>query len=130
MPLNPNLQLPIGERLRLRRIEVLGKGLRETAALLNIAPAHLTDIEKGRRNPSEDLLLRVAAIYRVEEAELRAGWSRPQGVVAEVASQSPVTADKVPEFLRQARNLNAEQWDRLIKQAKKMSADDSEGPRP
>lgn len=117
----PPSSLPIGEVLRVRRVEGLKKGLRETARLLNIAPAHLTDIEKGRRNPSEELLMRICRVYGLAEAELRAGWSRPEAIVDEVASQDAVTAAKVPEFLRTARNLTPEQWNNLIRQAERMA---------
>ncbi len=112
---------PIGERMRRQRVEVLNKGLREMAKLLDIAPAHLTDLEKGRRTPSEALLLRMTEAYKLPEAELRAGWSRPDAIVSEVASQDAVTAEKVPEFLRTARKLSPEQWDQLIRHAKRMT---------
>jgi len=112
---------PIGELLRQQRVEKLGKGLREMAGILGIAPAHLTDLEKGRRNPSEELLNKIAAAYRIPIAELRAGWSRPDEIVKEVASQDATTAQKVPEFLRTARNLSPDQWDRIIQQAKGMA---------
>lgn len=115
----------LGAALRAHRVEKLGKGLRETAAKLGIAAPHLTDIEKGRRAPSEELLVKIARVYGIDEARLRAGWNKPEAVVGEVASQDPTTAAKVPEFLRTAKDLKPEQWDRLIKQAKKMS--DSEG---
>ena len=123
----PPSNLPIGEALRVRRIEGLKKGLRETARLLNIAPAHLTDIEKGRRNPSEDLLMRICRVYGIAEAELRAGWSRPEAIVDEVASQDAVTAAKVPEFLRTARKLTPEQWNQLIRQARRMTGEKGKG---
>jgi transcriptional regulator with XRE-family HTH domain len=113
--------VPIGDRLRTQRVEILGKGLREMAGLLEIAPAHLTDIEKGRRTPSESLLMRISKAYRVAEAELRAAWSRADAIVAEVANQDAVTATKVPAFLRTARKLTPEQWDKLIDQASKMT---------
>jgi hypothetical protein len=93
------------------------------AKLLEIAPAHLTDIEKGRRTPSEVLLLRFVLAYGIPEAQLRAGWNRPEMVVGEVASQNPTTAEKVPEFLRTARNLTAEQWDKIIHQASKLASE-------
>jgi transcriptional regulator with XRE-family HTH domain len=111
----------IGERLRTQRVEVLGKSIRDLARLLESAPIHLSDIENGRRCPSEELLIKIARVYGVPEAELRAGFSRPDSVVAEVASESTVAAAKVPEFLRTARGLNAEQWDTLIRQAKKIN---------
>lgn len=117
-----NEERPVGEVLRQRRIEVLNKGLREMAAILAIAPAHLTDIEKGRRTPSEDLLMRIAKAYGIAEAELRAGWNRAQGIVTEVANQDALTADKVPEFLRSARKLSPQQWDQLIEQARRLSS--------
>lgn len=110
----------IGDVLRKQRIDVLQKGLREMAGELGIAPAHLTDLEKGRRTPSQDLLLRIAKAYRIPEAELRAGWSRAEEVVNEIATQDSVTAEKVPAFLRTARKLTPDQWDRLIEQARKM----------
>ncbi|MFT3784741.1 MAG: helix-turn-helix transcriptional regulator [Tepidisphaeraceae bacterium] len=118
---------PIGERLRLKRVEVLGKGLREMAGLLSIAPAHLTDIEKGRRTPSEELMLRIAERYKMPIAELRAAWSRPDQIVGEVANQDATTATKVPEFLRTARNLTPEQWDKMIAQAKKLAGEKGRG---
>lgn len=113
---------PIGDILRARRVEVLKKGLREMAAILTIAPAHLTDIEKGRRTPSQDLLMRICKAYGIPEADLRSGWSRADIVVAEVATQDSVTAEKVPEFLRTARKLSPKQWDDLIEQARRMQS--------
>jgi transcriptional regulator with XRE-family HTH domain len=117
----PSRRQPIGEILRAQRVETLKKGLREMARILGIAPAHLTDIEKGRRTPSEDLLKRIATAYGMAEAELRSGWQRAAAVVAEVANQDATTAEKVPEFLRTARKLTPEQWDRIIGQAKRMT---------
>lgn len=116
----------IGERLRTQRVEVLGKSIRDIAKLLASAPIHLSDIETGRRAPSEELLLKMAKVYDLPEAELRAGFGKPHSVVAEVASESTVAAEKVPEFLRTARGLSAEQWDKLIKQAKKVSAEEKD----
>ena len=115
-----NPKQPIGEVLRARRVGVLKKGLREMAGILEIAPAHLTDIEKARRTPSEGLMMRISRAYGIAEAELRSGWSRPDAVVSEVASQDSVTAQKVPEFLRTARKLSTEQWDHLIEQTKRL----------
>lgn len=111
----------VGDILRKQRVEVLNKGLREMAKLLDIAPAHLTDLEKGRRTPSEDLLLRMVKQYDIDEATLRAGWSKPHEIVSEIASQDSITAAKVPELLRTARRLSPNQWDALIDQARRMS---------
>lgn len=115
---------PIGEVMRKRRVEILHRGLREMAGLLSITPPHLTDIEKGRRTPSEDLLRRICAAYEIPEAELRAGWTRPDAVVTEIATQDAMTASKVPELLRTARKLKPEQWDQLIAQAQRLANKD------
>ncbi len=117
-----NPEPSIGDVIRRRRVEVLKKGLREMARELTIAPAHLTDIEKGRRTPSEGLLKRIGEAYGIGEAELRAAWSKADEVVQEVATQDTMSAEKVPQFLRTARKLNAEQWDQLIRQAEQMAA--------
>jgi len=109
----------VGDVLRKRR-EVLKQGLREMARLLDVAPAHLTDLEKGRRTPSEDLLMRISKQYGIDEATLRAGWSKPEEIVREIASQDATTAAKVPEFLRSARRLSPSEWDQLIDVAKKL----------
>ncbi|MEM6484197.1 MAG: helix-turn-helix transcriptional regulator [Pseudomonadota bacterium] len=115
----PNI--PIGEQLRQQRVEVLGKGLREMARLLGVTPAHLTDVEKGRRSPSEELLCKIAKEYGLEQAVLRSGWHKADTVVEEVATQDETTAEKVPQFLRTARNLSPAQWDQLIRQADRLS---------
>ncbi len=119
-------RLPIGERLRLQRVETLGMGLREMARFIEVAPAHLTDIENGRRSPSEDLLVRMAKAYKLPEADLRSAFSKPDSVVSEIASENPIAAEKVPLLLRTARGLSAEQWDRLIKQAKRISSEEKD----
>lgn len=114
---------PVGELLRRTRIEGLNKGLREMAKILEIAPAHMTDLELGRRTPSEDLLKRISEAYGIPEAKLRAGWSRPEMIVSEIASQDALTAEKVPMLLRNARRLTRDQWDTLIGEAQRLSAE-------
>jgi len=44
-----NQKQPIGDRLRMHRVDVLAKGLREMAKRLDVSAPHLTDIEYGRR---------------------------------------------------------------------------------
>lgn len=118
-----------GSMLRKKRVEVLQKGLRETAKLLGVTPPHLTDIEKDRRVPSEALLQRIVALYQLDEAELRAAWGKAEDFVHEMVTQDPETVRKLPEFLRTARKLDAKQWDALIEQARKLSAKQKGGRR-
>jgi len=111
----------IGSRLREQRQSKLGTSVRDAAKQLDISPIHLSDIENGKRTPSEPLLLKLAKLYHLPESELRAGFERPEAIVAKVATENAVTAKKVPEFLRRAQGLSGEQWDRLIKLAEKFS---------
>lgn len=120
---NPQSASSIGARLRSQRVDQLGKSLRDVAKLVGCAPIHLSDIETGKRTPSDELLQEIARVYRIPEAELRAGFHRPDSDVIELASENPVAAEKVPIFLREARGISAEQWDALIKQARKLPRD-------
>jgi transcriptional regulator with XRE-family HTH domain len=113
----------IGGRLRSQRVDKLGKSLRDVAKLVGCAPIHLSDIETGKRFPSDELLQEIARVYQFPEAELRAGFHRPDSDVIELASENAVAAAKVPIFLREARGISAEQWDALIKQARKLPRD-------
>ena len=114
-PLEPT---SIYERLRQRRVEMLDKSVRDIAKLLDTSPIHISDIETGKRTPSEDLLLRMVKVYGIPEADLRAGFSRPEAIVGELATDTPVAVEKVPEFLRTTRGWSKEQWDKMIKLAK------------
>ena len=109
--------------MRHKRIEVLGKGLREMAAILGIAPAHMTDVEKGRRTPSEPLLAKISEAYKIDVATLRAGWSKMDENVKRVATKNPTTAAKAPALLLAAEELSSDEWDSLIARAKQLAKD-------
>jgi transcriptional regulator with XRE-family HTH domain len=61
----------LGERIReLRDLQDLS--LREFAKKLDdISPAHISDIENGRRNPSDDLLQKMAQVLGATFEELK-----------------------------------------------------------
>jgi transcriptional regulator with XRE-family HTH domain len=91
------------------------------ARKLGVSAAHLTDIEKGRRAPSEQLLMKIATAYSLDEAQLRAGWRKADAIVQEVATQDALAAKKVPHFLRTARHLTEEQWNQIIEKARRLA---------
>lgn len=66
----------LGQRIRELR-DAKDVSLREFAKKIDVTPAHLSDIELGRRFPSEGLLKRIAAGLRVSVAELEAHDTRP-----------------------------------------------------
>lgn len=122
--------LPIGERLRRRRTDELAIGLREMARRLDVAASHVTDLEKGRRAPSDDLLKAIASQYDMPEAELRAGWGKAESDVARIAASNPVAASKAPELLRTASEFDESEWDALIDQARKLASRASRRSKP
>jgi transcriptional regulator with XRE-family HTH domain len=72
-----DMGITLGDRLRLLR-EERDLSLRELAKHLGgVTAAHLSDIEFGRRYPSDELLAKMARFFRVIEAELRALDTRP-----------------------------------------------------
>ena len=67
----------LGDKLRQLRDE-RDLSLRELAKQLGgVTAAHLSDIEFGRRYPSDDLLKKMAGFFKVDEAELRVLDTRP-----------------------------------------------------
>jgi transcriptional regulator with XRE-family HTH domain len=61
--------VPLGPRIRERRLE-LGLSLREFARRVGVSPPFVTDLEAGRRNPSAEILGRIAAVLDLPGSEL------------------------------------------------------------
>jgi transcriptional regulator with XRE-family HTH domain len=79
----------LGQRIRELR-EELDLSLREMAEKIDAAPAHVSDIELGRRNPSEALLAKIAHILRVTIEELRQYDTRlPGDELKKIIEQDP-----------------------------------------
>lgn len=66
----------LGERIRELR-EAQDWSLREFAKRLEISPAFLSDIELGRRHPSERVLMDIAKLLNATPEELKALDARP-----------------------------------------------------
>jgi transcriptional regulator with XRE-family HTH domain len=60
----------IGPFIRRRRYE-LDLSLRELAKKLDCSPAFISDIELGRRHPSDKVLVEIARVLKVKVEELR-----------------------------------------------------------
>src|SRR5258708_33765690 len=60
----------IGPYIRRRRDE-LDLSLRELAKRLDCSPAFISDIELGRRHPSDKVLVEIARVLKVKAEELR-----------------------------------------------------------
>jgi transcriptional regulator with XRE-family HTH domain len=66
----------IGPFIRRRRDE-LDLSLRELAKRLDCSPAFISDIELGRRHPSEKVLMEIARVLKVKVEDLRGMDVRP-----------------------------------------------------
>jgi transcriptional regulator with XRE-family HTH domain len=64
------MEKTLGQRIRELR-EARDLSLREFAKRLGATPAHVSDIELGRRNPSDDLLEKIATLLEDTVEELR-----------------------------------------------------------
>ena len=100
--------------------------LRKLAELVEIAPAYLSDIEKGKRNsPSPEKMERIAKALELTEEEvitmqdLAAGERRNN--VAPDISEYVMQHDSVRVALRKARELNLsnQDWIKIIEEMEK-----------
>ncbi len=97
-----------------RRRDELDISLRELAKRLDCSPAFISDIELGRRYPSDKVLSDIAHILKVKVEELRALDVRPPiDDIKRITQNDPtfalafrtvidkkVTADELLEFLK------------------------------
>jgi transcriptional regulator with XRE-family HTH domain len=105
----------LGDKLRQLRDEA-DLSLRELAKKLGgVTAAHLSDIELGRRNPSDDLMDRLAAFFGIKKDDLRAFDLRPPvEEIKRVAHSDPkyglafrklldqeVSADEILKFVQE-----------------------------
>ena len=104
----------------------LGITLRGLAAELNIAPAFMSDIEKGHRYPpNKEKLEEMARILRLNAEEKDtmydlAGLERENGVAPDLPDYI-MNNDKARAALRMARNNNTSEatWQKVIEMLEK-----------
>jgi len=103
----------IGPFIRRRRDE-LDLSLRELAKKLECSPAFISDIELGRRHPSDKVLVEIARVLKVKIEELRETDLRPPiEDIKRVAQDDPtfslafrtmldkkISADELLEFVK------------------------------
>jgi transcriptional regulator with XRE-family HTH domain len=71
-------QAEFGDRVRARRHE-LAWSQEELALRANINRTYIASLESGRRNPSLDLIARLAAAMKIDAADLVRGLQRVKG---------------------------------------------------
>lgn len=91
--------MALGAEIRQRRM-ALGVSLREFARRIGVSAPFLSDIEAGRRNPSGDVLGRIAGELQAPLAELEAEDTRLQPEVRRWVESQP----EVGRMLRTLKN--------------------------
>lgn len=119
-----------GEFVKQKRTEK-GLNLRKLAELMDIAPAYLSDIEKGKRNsPSPEKMSKLAELLELTEEEVLlmndlAAEARTNTVAPDI-SEYVMRNGSVRIALRKARELNLgdKEWMQIIES---MAKDETEG---
>ena len=119
-----------GEFIKQKRTEK-GLNLRKLAELMDIAPAYLSDIEKGKRNsPSSEKMSKLAELLELTEEEVLlmndlAAEARTNTVAPDI-SEYVMSNGSVRIALRKARELNLgeKEWMQIIES---MTRDETEG---
>ncbi len=109
-----------GEFIKQKRTEK-GLNLRKLAELMDIAPAYLSDIEKGKRNsPSPEKMSKLAELLELTEEEVLlmndlAAEARTNTVAPDI-SKYVMSNGSVRIALRKARELNLgdKEWMQII----------------
>ena len=117
--------MTFGEFIKGKRTEK-GINLRKLAELVNIAPAYLSDIEKGNRNsPSLEKMEKIAEVLELTSEEIitmkdLAASDRPNSVAPDI-SEYVTNNESVRVALRKARELNLsnQDWIKIIEEMEK-----------
>ena len=110
-------QNPFGVMLREKRI-MIGFSLRTFAKSAAVSPTYLSQVERGNVDPpTAERVTRMAELLEENTDEWIALAGRVSEDLLEIIQQQPT---KMPELLRAANGLAAEQLQELINQARKL----------
>ena len=106
-----------GSLLKILRAEKR-MGVRELGRAVGISAMHISNLEKGKSMPSAELVEKLAAELEGDLDHLLHLADQIDPAVVDVIQSNPQV---VPSFLRSAKNLTPEQWEKLQKQVMKMA---------
>ena len=93
-------------------------GVRELGRAVGISAMHISNLEKGKSMPSAELVEKLAAELEGDLDQLLNLADQIDPAVVDVIQSNPQV---VPSFLRSAKTLTPEQWEKLQKQVMKMA---------
>lgn len=106
-----------GQLLRERRL-AKGFSLRKFAKLADISPTYLSQVEQGNIDPpTTERVTRIAELLEENADEWIALAGRVPDDLPGIIQKQPT---KMPELLREANGLTAEQLQKLTQQARKL----------
>ena len=84
--------------------------MRGLAKAVDVSPMHISNIEKGFTKGSSELIAKIARALETDVDSLLHIADRVDPEVVEVIQQNP---QAVPSFLRSAKNLSADDWEKM-----------------
>ena len=93
-------------------------GIRELGRAVGVTGMHISNLEKGKSAASAGLVIKLAEALEANADELLYLADQVAPEVVDVIHQNPMT---IPNFLRSAKDLTPEQWEKLQKQVEKMA---------
>lgn len=81
----------------------------------SFSPQYLNDIEHGRRNPPEDLVIQMAKVLDLDEKLMLSLAGREPPEVKAYLADMPDQGEPVGRLFRKAREKGFKDWDDLLK---------------
>ena len=101
--------MSLGETIKALRDEQR-MSMRGLAKAVDVSPMHISNIEKGFTKGSSELIANIARALKTDVDSLLHIADRVDPEVVEVIQQNP---QAVPSFLRSARNLSSDDWEKM-----------------
>ena len=99
----------LGETIKALRDEKR-LSMRGLAKAVDVSPMHISNIEKGFTKGSSELIAKIARALETDVDSLLHIADRVDPEVVEVIQQNP---QAVPSFLRSAKDLSADDWEKM-----------------
>ena len=106
------------ERLSALRAEQ-NMGVRELGRAVGVTGMHISNLEKGKVNASPELVNKIALALDANPDELLHLADRVDPEVVDVIQKNPMA---VPSFLRSAKDLSPDEWDKMQKYLDRMKS--------
>ncbi len=110
-----------GQILREKRV-AKGYSLRKFAEMIDVSPTYLSQVEQGNvAAPTAERVARIAELLGENSDEMTALAGRCPDDLPGIIKKRPV---QIPELLREASGMTAEQLKKLLAQARKLKEKD------